>query len=92
MGETSNKVMGKTKKAVGRATGDRDLEGRGKLQETAGKAQGGLRKAGRAVSRGIDKVADKAGEAKARRGARPKATGTARPATRRKTTTVEEEY
>lgn len=94
MGEATNKLMGKTKRTVGRASGDRDLEGEGRMQETTGKVQGGVRKAGRKVNRGIDKVARKAGETRRKRTARPKArtgvgrgTGTASARRRRTTTT-----
>lgn len=84
MGEYTNKAMGKTKKAVGRATGDRDLERRGRTQEGAGKVQGGVRKAGRKVNATIDKVGDKMAS---KRRARP---ATGRPATRTRTTTKTE--
>ncbi len=44
MPETKNKVEGAVKKAVGRATGNRKLEAKGKAQETRGKANEAVRK------------------------------------------------
>jgi uncharacterized protein YjbJ (UPF0337 family) len=38
MPETKNKVEGAVKKAVGKATGNKKLEAKGKAQETRGKA------------------------------------------------------
>ncbi|HUR24891.1 MAG TPA: CsbD family protein [Candidatus Thermoplasmatota archaeon] len=67
MGEYANKTVGKTKKAIGRATGDRDLEGRGRMQEGAGKVQGGVKTAGRKVNRALDKVGAKVSEARRRK-------------------------
>ncbi|MHB1262528.1 MAG: CsbD family protein [Thermoplasmatota archaeon] len=66
MGETTNKVVGKTKKAVGRATGDRDLETEGRMQEGAGKVQGGMRKAGNKGNRAIDRIGAKVAETRRR--------------------------
>lgn len=86
MGEYGNKVMGKTKKAFGRATGDRDLEDEGRMQGGVGKVQGGVRKAGRAVNRGIDKVARKAGRPARRPARRASTPRAARPARVRRST------
>ena len=44
MPETKNKVEGAVKKAVGKATGNRKLEAKGKAQETRGKANEVVRK------------------------------------------------
>lgn len=56
MGEYTNKAMGKTKKAVGEATGNQSFETEGRIQEGTGKAQGGVKKAGRSVEDALDKV------------------------------------
>ena len=44
MPEAKNKVEGAVKKAVGKATGNRKLEAKGKAQETRGKANEAVRK------------------------------------------------
>jgi len=59
MGEFTNKTLGKAKKTFGKATGNRSLQAKGVVQETAGKVQGGARKVGRAVNRGINRTASR---------------------------------
>ncbi|MCA1819347.1 MAG: CsbD family protein [Halobacteriales archaeon] len=49
MGATANKAFGKTKRTVGRVTGNRSMQARGTVQEYVGKAQSGAKKAGRRV-------------------------------------------
>lgn len=51
MGEYANKAIGKTKKAIGKVTGNRRFQTEGTIQEYTGKAQGGAKKVGRAVQR-----------------------------------------
>ena len=77
MGEYTNKAVGKTKKAVGRMANDRDLENEGRVQEGAGKVQGGVKTVTRKANRAIDKVGAKVSEAR-RRKANP------RPAARKR--------
>jgi uncharacterized protein YjbJ (UPF0337 family) len=90
MGELGNKAMGKTKKAVGRATGDRDLEGEGRIQETTGKVQGGVRKGARKVEDAIDRMGQGLGDRqRAKRTARQ--TGKPAPEMHRKATRAEGE-
>ena len=93
MGELGNKAMGKTKKAVGRATGDQDLEAEGRVQETTGKVQGGIRKGARKIEDAIDSVGKGLGERqRAKRAARsgPSATSELhRTATRDEATATE---
>lgn len=48
-GARGNKVMGRTKQVAGRAMGNRRLEREGKTQETTGKAQGVVQRAGKKV-------------------------------------------
>lgn len=40
MGEFSDKIKGRWKSVIGKATGDRSLEAEGELDETKGKAKG----------------------------------------------------
>ena len=49
-------VKGKAKQAVGRATGDVDLQDKGKVDEVAGKTQAGIGKATRKVGEAIEDV------------------------------------
>ncbi|MFA5943953.1 MAG: CsbD family protein [Candidatus Thermoplasmatota archaeon] len=62
MGEHTNKAMGKARQAFGRATGNRDLERQGKVQEATGNVQGGVRKAAGSVSNALDKISAKMGQ------------------------------
>ena len=90
MGEYVNKAIGKTKKAVGRATGDRDLEAKGRMQEGAGKVQGGVKTAGRKVNRAIDKVGAKVSEARRKsRSTSGRPAPARKPARTRRTTRTE---
>jgi len=43
-GEYADRAMGTTKKMVGKATGNKDLEAEGKLQQTRGRAKRLVRK------------------------------------------------
>ncbi len=45
MSITSDKVSGKAKQAVGSMTNNKELEAKGKLEETKGKAKGSLKSA-----------------------------------------------
>lgn len=88
MGEFANKAVGKTKKAVGRVTGDRDLEAEGRIQEGAGKVQGGVKGAGRTVNRAIDKVGAKVSQARRKQRSRAERPAARRPAVKRTTRTT----
>ena len=59
MGEFMNRAMGKTKKSIGRATGNRRLQARGALQEGKGRLQTGARRTKNRVERGARKVGRK---------------------------------
>ncbi|MEA3190462.1 MAG: CsbD-like [Thermoplasmata archaeon] len=54
MGEYLNKAVGKAKRSIGRATGDRSLERKGTIQQGKGRLQGGVRHAKNALE-GIGK-------------------------------------
>ncbi len=60
MGEVSDKISGKTNQVIGKATGDKQTQGKGKAQETSGKLKSKAKDAGRALSQKADKVAKKA--------------------------------
>ena len=62
MGEHTNKTMGKARQAFGKATGNRDLERQGKVQEATGTVQGGVRKAAGSVSDALGKISAKMGQ------------------------------
>jgi uncharacterized protein YjbJ (UPF0337 family) len=49
MGELIDKVKGKIKKAVGKATGDKKLERQGKVDEAKGKVKGVVEEAKQVV-------------------------------------------
>ncbi|MHB8604366.1 MAG: CsbD family protein [Thermoplasmatota archaeon] len=49
MPELKDKLEGKTKKVVGRVTGDKSLERKGVVQETKGKIEGVVKDAKRAL-------------------------------------------
>ena len=72
MAETSNKVLGKSKQAVGRATGDRGLEAEGKVQHTTGKAQGAVKDASRNIEHALGSMGQKlAANRRTKAGMRP---------------------
>lgn len=52
----ANEAIGKGKQAVGRATGDRNLEASGAGQEVKGKIQTATGKAKEAVKKAVDKL------------------------------------
>lgn len=54
MKDMSDKLNGKYKQAVGHATDNKKLEAEGKAQETSGKAQGKLKKAGEKITHKVD--------------------------------------
>lgn len=68
MGEYANKAMGKTKKTVGKYTGNRSLQAKGAVQEFAGKAQGAAKEVGRSVRRATSNVRSKAARPATKRG------------------------
>lgn len=59
MGETTSKVAGRMKKITGKATGNRSLEAKGRIQETLGKAQGAAKRAAHAIERTARRVETK---------------------------------
>lgn len=52
MPQYTDKAQGRAKRVVGRATGDRDMERRGTVQETKGRVTGVVDKAKREVRAG----------------------------------------
>lgn len=56
MAEFKNKALGKTKRVIGKYTGNRSLQAKGAVQEFAGRAEGAARNIGRDVKRGVSKV------------------------------------
>lgn len=62
MGETRNKVAGRTKQAVGGALGDRGLQREGRVQEATGKAQGAVKDASRGIEDALGKMGSKLAE------------------------------
>ncbi len=54
MKSMSDKLNGKHKQAVGRATDNKKLEAEGKAQEASGKAQGKLKEAGEKITHKVD--------------------------------------
>lgn len=54
MKSMSDKLNGKHKQAVGRATDNKKLEAKGKAQEASGKAQSKLKKTGEKITHKID--------------------------------------
>ena len=72
MAETSNKVLGKSKEAVGRATGDRGLQAEGRIQGTTGKAQGAVKDARRNIEHALGSMGQKlAASRRTKAGTRP---------------------
>ncbi len=58
-GGKGESMKGKVKEAVGKLTGDEDLEAEGQLDQGEGKAREKMGKAGRAVSDIADRAKDK---------------------------------
>lgn len=54
MKSMSDKLNGKHKQVVGRATDNKKLEAEGKVQEASGKVQGKLKKAGEKITHKVD--------------------------------------
>ncbi len=72
MNEHSNKLVGKSKQAVGAALGNEDLVREGKIQEGTGEIQGGVKEAGKKVQDALGKMGDKlAAKRRQRAGQRP---------------------
>lgn len=63
--------MGKTKRVAGRVMGNRRLEREGRAQQTTGKEQGVVRRAGKKVEEAFDKLGTKVSKRRERAGARP---------------------
>ncbi len=57
-----DEAAGTVKEKIGRATGDVDLEDEGAGQRFEGKVEGGVGKARRKVSEGLDDLGDKLNE------------------------------
>jgi uncharacterized protein YjbJ (UPF0337 family) len=49
MASATDEMSGKAKKVAGKVTGNKSLEMKGKVQETAGKAEAGVERAGDAM-------------------------------------------
>lgn len=72
MNETGNKVAGKTKQVVGRATGDEGLRKEGRIQHATGSAQGVVKQAGRNIEDALGNMGKKlAANRRSKAGARP---------------------
>lgn len=54
MSSTSDKILGKTKYAVGRATGNKELQAKGKMQETRGNIKDKISYTGEKMTDKID--------------------------------------
>ncbi len=55
----SDKISGKTKQAVGKATDNKKLEAKGKAQETKGHVKDKIKSAGETISDKVDRTAKK---------------------------------
>ena len=59
MSGTSDKISGKTKETLGKATNNKDLEAKGKTQETKGHVKDKINSAAEVVTDKIDKTVNK---------------------------------
>ncbi len=59
MSDTSDKLAGNAKQMIGKATNNKELEAKGKLQETKGDMGSKIKKAGDAAGNKIDDLTNK---------------------------------
>ena len=59
MGSNTDKFSGKAKQVVGKATDDKELQAKGKTQETSGKVKGHMQQAGKKLTNKVDEVTKK---------------------------------
>jgi uncharacterized protein YjbJ (UPF0337 family) len=60
MSSMSDKISGKTKQAVGKATDNEELQAKGKAQETKGHVKDGIKSVGDTIADKVDGTAKKA--------------------------------
>jgi uncharacterized protein YjbJ (UPF0337 family) len=61
MNGTADKVSGKTKQALGKATNNKELQLKGKAQQTKGTVKQQTKQAGKAVSKKVDHLTQRIG-------------------------------
>jgi uncharacterized protein YjbJ (UPF0337 family) len=59
MSDTTDKMSGKAKQAIGHVTDNKTLEAKGKMQESKGNLKSSLRETGQTVSNKIDETLKK---------------------------------